>query len=205
MNTEVAIITGRTNICRRNMCPYATAALTNVRMVRSGTVWRRVTYGKIVRGTFLSGCRAANRRTIEETTQMVTPDNQMDVQIESLYFRRPFGVCRGSGREKTSSGRTRPSRGNSDSVKDRDRGCCGGFGAGLGLGAYSSGGGSESDELGDGDGERGRCSRGDAAKCASQPFGEPVLLTLSSSSWWMRGVDCCSCREPKRSSSSSRR
>lgn len=55
MNTEVAIITGRTKICNRNMCAYATAALTKVKMVRRGTVCRSVTYGKTVRGTFLSG------------------------------------------------------------------------------------------------------------------------------------------------------
>lgn len=38
MKTEVAIITGRTNIWRRNMCTYATRALTKVRIVRRGTV-----------------------------------------------------------------------------------------------------------------------------------------------------------------------
>jgi hypothetical protein len=42
MNTDVAAITGLTNICKRKICVYATAALTNVRMVSIGTVCRRV-------------------------------------------------------------------------------------------------------------------------------------------------------------------
>jgi hypothetical protein len=42
MNTDVAAITGLTNICRRKICAYATAALKNVRMVSIGTVCSRV-------------------------------------------------------------------------------------------------------------------------------------------------------------------
>lgn len=141
---------------------------------------------------------------MENTTQTLTPKSHIDVQIESLYFRRPLGVCLGSGSEKTSRGRVRPSRGNNDSVRDKDRGWGVCLCFGFGLGAYSSGGGSESDELGAGDGVRGRCIDGDAARCASQPFGDPEL-TLSSSSRAMRGADCCCCREAKRSSSSRRR
>jgi hypothetical protein len=42
MNTDVATITGLTNMRRRKICAYATAALRNVRVVSIGTVCRRV-------------------------------------------------------------------------------------------------------------------------------------------------------------------
>lgn len=62
------------------------------------------------------------RVRIEKNRQIVTPDNHIAVQTESLYFRRPLGVCRGSGKENTSNGRVWPSRGRRDSVRDRDIG-----------------------------------------------------------------------------------
>jgi hypothetical protein len=40
MKTDVATMTGRTNIRNKNMCAYATAALTNVSIVNNGTVCR---------------------------------------------------------------------------------------------------------------------------------------------------------------------
>jgi hypothetical protein len=46
MNTDVATMTGRTNIRRRKTWTYATRALVNVKMVSSGTVCSRVVYGR---------------------------------------------------------------------------------------------------------------------------------------------------------------
>ena len=51
---------------------------------------------------------------------MLTPAHHAVVHIESLNFLRLRGTYRGSGREKTSTGRVRPSRGSSDSVNDKD-------------------------------------------------------------------------------------
>lgn len=42
INTEVAIMTGRTKIRNRSICEYATNALRNVRIVNMGTVCNRV-------------------------------------------------------------------------------------------------------------------------------------------------------------------
>jgi hypothetical protein len=120
-NTDVAIITGRTNIRNRKMCVYAANALKKVRIVSIGTVCNRVVYGKVTRGD-LGGLRVMKRRRIEKNTQRETPAHHTAVQMESLYFRRPLGVCRGSGRENTSRGLERPSLGSSDSVRDSDIG-----------------------------------------------------------------------------------
>ena len=46
IKTEVMIITGRTKTRSKNTCKYATRALTNVRIVISGTVCSRVVYWK---------------------------------------------------------------------------------------------------------------------------------------------------------------
>jgi hypothetical protein len=160
MNTEVAIITGRTNICRRNICVYATAALRNVSIVKSGTVCSSIVYGNFFR-EFVLVMKSNMMADIRHTP---TPVHHRAVQMESLYFRRPLGVCRGSGSENTSIGRERPSRGNSDSVNDNETGardvgggggCCGRVGGVVGL--KMSAGGPESEEVvGEGDEERER-------------------------------------------------
>lgn len=52
IKTEVAIMTGLTNICNRKICAYATNALTKVRIVSMGTVCNRVVYGRVTREGF---------------------------------------------------------------------------------------------------------------------------------------------------------
>ena len=42
MNTDVATMTGLTNIRKSSMCAYETMALRIMRIVVRGTVWRRV-------------------------------------------------------------------------------------------------------------------------------------------------------------------
>jgi len=118
MKTDVAIMTGLTKIRKRKICEYATNALKNVRIVSKGTVWRSVVYG--VTGAGLGGLLVRKRIRKDETRHVETPVNHIAVQIESLYFRRPRGVWRGSGREKTSFGRLCPSRGRRDSVRESE-------------------------------------------------------------------------------------
>lgn len=105
------------------------------------------------------------RRRIEKKTQTETPVHQMAVQMELWYFLRRLGVCRGSGRENTSSGLVRPSRGRRDSVRDRDTGSLlvgGGGGSGGGCTRIVSGfalkkfGGEAESVEAEGDGERER-------------------------------------------------
>jgi hypothetical protein len=90
MKTEVATITGRTKMRRRNMWAYATNALKNVRIVSKGTVWRRVVYGVTREGG--EGLLLRKSMSKDENRHNETPVNQVAVQIESLYFRRPRGV-----------------------------------------------------------------------------------------------------------------
>jgi hypothetical protein len=136
INTEVAIITGRANIRRSSMCVYATNALMNVRIVNMGTVCNRVVYGNVIPYLVLVFL-LRKRRTTEKITHRETPVHQTAVHIESWYFRRRLGMCRGSGRENTSSGLVRPSRGKRDSVRDKETGSrlvVGGGGGGSGRG-----------------------------------------------------------------------
>lgn len=46
MNSDVATMTGLTNTRRRKIWTYDTIALSVIRMVSIGTVWRRVVYGR---------------------------------------------------------------------------------------------------------------------------------------------------------------
>lgn len=62
---DVATITGLTNIRRRKICAYATAALTNVRMVSIGTVCRSVVYGRVTLWRF-SGMRVRISRRMQK-------------------------------------------------------------------------------------------------------------------------------------------
>lgn len=117
IKTEVATITGLTNIRRRNMCAYDTTALRAMRMVSKGTVCRRVVYGKVTFGLFV-GLRVRKRIRMELKKHMLNPAHQAAVHLWSLYFRRPRGTYRGSGNENTSTGRVCPSRGRSDSVSE---------------------------------------------------------------------------------------
>jgi hypothetical protein len=200
MNTEVAIMTGRTNIRKRSICEYATAALTNVRIVNIGTVCNRVVYGNVTRGD--GGLFVRKRRRMEKNTHKETPVHQMAVHIESWYFRRRLGVCLGSGRENTSSGLVRPSRGRRDSVRESDTGSLlvvgGGGGSDRGCcirivsGLKKFGGDAESFESdGDGEGDRVRirdcCIIGEA-KWANQPLGDSGLSDSLSDA--TRGMDC---------------
>jgi hypothetical protein len=198
MNTEVAIMTGRTNIRKRSICEYATAALRNVSIVNMGTVCNKVVYGNVTLPGGV-GFFFRKRRRIEKNTHIETPVHQNAVQMESWYFRRRLGMCRGSGREKTSSGLVRPSRGKRDSVRERDTGSllvAGGGGgcmriiSGSGIKKLGGDAGSlESD--GDGEGDRVRirdgCINGEA-RWASQPLGDSGLSEPSSDA--MRGMDC---------------
>jgi len=92
--------------------------------------------------------------------QNETPASQAAVHIASLCFLRPLGTCRGSGKEKTSRGRDRPSRGSSDSVNDKETGAllvAGGRGGCKRLGGRSkSCGGPESVESLATEGDRAR-------------------------------------------------
>jgi hypothetical protein len=83
--TEVAIITGRTNILKRSTCVYATAALRNVSIVNIGTVCNRVVYG-VTRGDVDFLFRKRDRT--EKNTQRVTLVHHIAVHTESWYFRR---------------------------------------------------------------------------------------------------------------------
>lgn len=121
MNTDVAIMTGRTNTRRSRMCVYAAIALENVRIVSIGTVCNRVVYGRVTGGG-LTGIRDTKRRTMEKSTQKERPAHQIAVHIESWYFLRPLGMCRGSGSENTSRGLEWPSRGSREAVSDKDIG-----------------------------------------------------------------------------------
>ena len=105
------------------------------------------------------------RASTEPTRHMLTPAHQIVVHTESLNFRRLRGTYRGSGREKTSIGRVRPSRGSRDSVSDKETAVRGG------------GGGCGGEEYGEcvrwGDGERGwRISGGGLADSAEELEGE---------------------------------
>jgi len=98
------------------------------------------------------------------------------VQVESLYFRRLRGVCRGSGRLNTSIGLVSPSLGRRDSVRESVAVFLvakGGGGRRCTLAwANISGGGPESDEAEDCEGDRDRDRdhrKWDAAKWASHP------------------------------------
>src|SRR6266550_4911738 len=102
------------------MCRYATNALKKVIMVSSGTVCKRVVYGRWRGRCFAGGLFVKKRRRTEKKTHIDTPEHQRTVHIESLNFRRPRGVCRGSGKENTSSGLVCPSRGSNDSVRESD-------------------------------------------------------------------------------------
>ena len=64
--------------------------------------------------------RVKKRMIIEKSRQRVRLEHQMTVQIESLYFRRAFETCLGSGNENTSRGRVLPSRGSNDSISDNE-------------------------------------------------------------------------------------
>lgn len=160
INTDVMIMTGRTNIRKRSTCVYATNALTKVRIVMRGTVCSRVVYGNVAGG--LSSLEVVNSIMIENSRHSEIPVHHNAVHMKSLNFRRPLGTCRGSGSEKTSSGRTVPSRGSSESVSDSETGCLpvgggGGIDGGrcgrlLEAAARNSGGGDESVES-DGEGE----------------------------------------------------
>src|SRR6267154_3711052 len=116
MNTDVATMTGRTNIRRRKTWAYATIALRNVKMVSRGTVCSRVVYGiDALRSSPLLDLPLKNSSRMEKKTHRETPVHQNMVQCESLNFRRLRVICRGSGRENTSMGRVVPSLGSSDS------------------------------------------------------------------------------------------
>lgn len=177
INSEVATMTGLTNIRKRKICTYATAALRNVRIVSSGMVCRRVVYGTGPRD--LPGFRRKRSR-IEKKRHMAAPVHQTIVHEESLNFRRERDGRCGSGSENTSMGRVVPSLGSSDSVKERDTGswlCRGGGGGGVfnrvsrgALHLAKDPGESRDDEDDEGDGERGR--RGGDAWCANHPFGK---------------------------------
>jgi hypothetical protein len=119
MKTDVAIMTGRTNILKRSICVYATVALRNVSIVNIGTVCSRVVYG-VTLGDVDFLFRKRDRT--EKNTQIATPVHHIAVHKKSWYFRRRREVCRGSGRENTSSGLVRPSRGKRDSVRERETG-----------------------------------------------------------------------------------
>ena len=80
------------------------------------------------------GASVRKRIRIDEKTHMPTPAHHTLVHIESLNFLRLRGTYRGSGREKTSTGRVRPSRGRSDSVSDKATAVRGG-----GAGWYETG------------------------------------------------------------------
>ena len=117
----------------------------------------------------LRGLLVRMRTRKQEKRHMQSPVSQAAVHAASLYLRRPRGMYRGSGREKTSTGRVRPSRGNRDSVSDgarSNRG--GGSGGGLCLGGVGGGlgmlDGEAAEPTEEGEGER----RGDA--WASQPL-----------------------------------
>lgn len=79
MNTEVAIITGRTNIRKSSICVYATAALKNVSIVNKGTVWSRVVYGNVT--GFDVYFLVTKRRSMEKNTQMDRHVHQRAVQM----------------------------------------------------------------------------------------------------------------------------
>jgi hypothetical protein len=91
MKTEVATITGRTNMRKRNICAYAARALMNVRIVSKGIVCRRVVYGSVTRG-WLDGLFVRNSIMMEDEMQIVSPVHQTAVHVESLYFRLPRGT-----------------------------------------------------------------------------------------------------------------
>jgi hypothetical protein len=125
-----------------------------------GTVCRRVVYRSVAPA--LSDLGVINSNMIEKSKHSEIPVHHSAVHMKSLNFRRPLGTCRGSGSEKTSNGRTVPSRGNNESVSDSETGCLpvgggggmdgGGWGRLLEVAARNSGGGSESVES-DGEGE----------------------------------------------------
>jgi len=76
-------------------------------------------YGNIELGIPF-GLFVTKRRRMQKKKQRVTNPNQSDIQVASWYFRRLRGVCRGSGRKKTSRGRIRPSLGRRESVRERE-------------------------------------------------------------------------------------
>ena len=161
-------------------------------MVSSGTVCKKVVYGRWSGCCFAGGLWVKKRIRMEKNAHIDTPVHQRTVHIESLNFRRPLGVCRGSGSENTSNGLVCPSRGSRDSVRESDWGCIfdgGGRGclAREGPGTNKSGGGSETSESvdGDGDGERARLT-GDA-RWASQPLCDSGLSERCDEA--MRGTD----------------
>lgn len=137
MNTDVAIMTGRTNMRRRKTWAYATRALRNVNMVSRGTVCSSVVYGsETLRPSSSRVLPEKNNSRMEKKTHTETPVHQNMVQCESLNFRRLRVICRGSGKENTSMGRVVPSLGSSDSVSDKEIGSRvreGGGGRGRGL------------------------------------------------------------------------
>ncbi|KAF8958032.1 hypothetical protein BDZ97DRAFT_73450 [Flammula alnicola] len=71
--------------------------------------------------------------------QRVTSPSQREIHAASGSFRHLRGVCRGSGRVKTSSGRARPSRGRRGSVSESECGSRGGGGAVMGRGRSFAG------------------------------------------------------------------
>ena len=135
------------------------------------------------------GLPETKRRTMEKSTQRVTDPSQSEVHIESWYLRLLRGVCLGSGREKTSNGRVKPSRGKRESVRDREWAVGGIGGGGCGRFCCAEGwnkwaGGLESDEEDETDGTGDTERRGEPARCVNQPGGELGGLVIN-------GIACC--------------
>ena len=118
MKTDVAKMTGFANKLSKKIWAYDTIAARNVRIVKRGIVCSSVVYGMLVPfGRCSGGKCVVNKMMKEPMMQAQTPDNQIAVQRESLYMTRRCEWRRGSGKEKTSTGRDCPSRGSSDSVR----------------------------------------------------------------------------------------